>query len=38
MGFWKKIDIKKMQQLAYAFVINHRSTFNQNVETNRKLH
>ncbi len=27
-----------MQQLAYAFVINHRSTFNQNVETNKKLH
>jgi hypothetical protein len=38
MGFWKILHIKEMQQLVHAYIINHRFTFSEHVETNKKLH
>jgi len=31
-GFWKKNHIKEMQQFAHAFIISHKSSFNQHEE------
>jgi hypothetical protein len=38
IGFWKILHIKEMQQLAHAFIINHRFTFSEHVEISKNLH